>query len=662
MRNNGPVTDREILLPETEMLVSHTDPGGRISFCNHEFVRISGFDGAELTGAPHNIVRHPDMPQQAFRNLWETIKAGKVWEGLVKNRTKSGDFYWVRANVTPVIEAGQLQGFLSIRVKPERAEVERAAAAYARFRAGTAGGLALREGEIVSTSPMARLGRAWRSVTGRLALAGASFAATLGTLDWLGAAGAPVAAQLAVSALGLGLSGTLGWLALALMRASLAELQRCFAMVADGDYHTKIPAPPAAEFHDVVMRLRGMRAKLGYTVQERAESERAAALDRKGAIADMAERIEGSARQAMEAISARTAEMAREADGMAAAVTQVRHGAEGASDGAREALANVQAVAAATEQLAASVREITEQAARAGTATQRAVEQSERSQATIRALSASLGKVEEVVQLIRRIAEQTNLLALNATIEAARAGEAGKGFAVVAGEVKELATQTARSTEEITRHIGEILNGSRAAVAAVDGIGQSIAEICGVSSSIAAAMEQQAAATQEIARNVAGSSAAVGQASSRAQEVQQAAQGAGALAEAVRGGSEQVDREVGAMRGALVELVRTSMADADRRSEPRLAVQQACTVQAGAARHEASLLNVSGHGCLVAGLPGLANGSALTLTVAGWGITAPFRVSGASARGLHLALADGQGAEGWTAQVARLIAGGRQAA
>jgi aerotaxis receptor len=99
MRVNEPITDREIVLPDGEPLVSRTDPAGRIEFANHVFVEVSGFAEQELVGSPHNIVRHPHMPEQAFANLWATIKAGRPWDGLVKNRAKSGDFYWVRANV-----------------------------------------------------------------------------------------------------------------------------------------------------------------------------------------------------------------------------------------------------------------------------------------------------------------------------------------------------------------------------------------------------------------------------------------------------------------------------------------------------------------------------------------------------------------------------------
>src|SRR5215469_12721051 len=140
MRVNEPITDHEIEIPDGEPLVSRTDRGGRIVFANHVFVESSGFSEQELVGEPHNIVRHPHMPKEAFANLWATIKAGRPWDGLVKNRRKNGDFYWVRANVTPVVENGQVTGYTSIRSKPSRAETGAAEQAYSRIRAGAAKG------------------------------------------------------------------------------------------------------------------------------------------------------------------------------------------------------------------------------------------------------------------------------------------------------------------------------------------------------------------------------------------------------------------------------------------------------------------------------------------------------------------------------------------
>ncbi len=111
MRNNGPLTNQEVELEDGDLLVSRTDADGTITFANKKFVEISGYSEEELVGAPHNLVRHPDMPVAAFADLWSTIRAGQPWEGLVKNRTKSGDHYWVRANVTPLIEDGEDIGF-----------------------------------------------------------------------------------------------------------------------------------------------------------------------------------------------------------------------------------------------------------------------------------------------------------------------------------------------------------------------------------------------------------------------------------------------------------------------------------------------------------------------------------------------------------------------
>ena len=131
MRNNGPVTNQEVELGDGDLLVSRTDASGIITFVNQKFIDISGFSEEELVGSPHNVVRHPGMPKEAYADLWTTIKAGKPWEGLVKNRTKSGDHYWVRANVTPLIEDGRISGYISIRSKPARFQVDLAERAYA---------------------------------------------------------------------------------------------------------------------------------------------------------------------------------------------------------------------------------------------------------------------------------------------------------------------------------------------------------------------------------------------------------------------------------------------------------------------------------------------------------------------------------------------------
>jgi len=149
MRSNLPVTQREYELRDGMTIVSRTDLKGRITFINHDFIEASGFAEAELIGQPHNMVRHPDMPEQAFDDLWRTLKAGRPWTGLVKNRCKNGDFYWVVANVTPLLEGSDVVGYLSVRTRPTREQVQASEAAYRRFREGKAEGLTIRDGEVV---------------------------------------------------------------------------------------------------------------------------------------------------------------------------------------------------------------------------------------------------------------------------------------------------------------------------------------------------------------------------------------------------------------------------------------------------------------------------------------------------------------------------------
>ncbi|WP_353192854.1 methyl-accepting chemotaxis protein [Pandoraea pnomenusa] len=148
MRDNQPVTQNEFVIGEHQYLISRTDLKGRITYANPAFVEVSGYTREELLGAPHNIVRHPDMPPEAFGDLWDTIKRGDTWTGLVKNRRKNGDFYWVLATVTPTLDNGAVVGYTSVRVRPAAGATSQAEAIYARFRNGQAGNLRIRGGQV----------------------------------------------------------------------------------------------------------------------------------------------------------------------------------------------------------------------------------------------------------------------------------------------------------------------------------------------------------------------------------------------------------------------------------------------------------------------------------------------------------------------------------
>jgi aerotaxis receptor len=741
MRVNEPITDREIVVPEGEPLVSRTDPAGRIEFANHVFVEVSGFSEQELVGAPHNIVRHPLMPEQAFANLWATIKAGRPWDGLVKNRTKTGDFYWVRANVTPVVKDDKVTGFISIRSRPSRAQVATAEQTYTAIRTGTAKGIALSDGEVVRSGVRAGLGDLWHAMFGRLLAVTIAAVLVILAVGWLGFAGMassndalrhvyerdlvsvnwlrgvldrirdnrnhiaqltialgrgdpseqvlaerepPIRANMAqiaellrnyreteltqeqralaqkfddqyatllrdgiepalafahrgeiaqlnqlfqkqvpplfqaafdtdrdlvekqigigriaytaaneslrwrlivgaISALvGLTVVLALGWALFASVRGCARTLERHLTAITGGDLTADIPRPAAREFRGVTAMLRAMRAHLAFAAWQRAEFERRANEIRRETVEAMARTIEQEAGAAVDLVAERTGVMARDTDAMAACAERVSANSQHVAGAADQAMKNAQIVAAASEELASSIHEVSAQVEHASNVARAAAAKGSVARDTIRSLSEAAARIGAMVRLIADIAAKTNLLALNATIEAARAGEAGKGFAVVAGEVKALASQTAKATEEITQHITGLGSAMGASVAAVEEIGRTLDEVAQVAVSVAAAIEEQTAATQEIARNVVESGAAVQEVTSRIADVSRDAEAAGQQAAHLRNDSGAVATDIAALRGVLVRTVRTATTDADRRLEPRVTVDQRCTVTLGA--------------------------------------------------------------------------------
>ncbi|MYL24652.1 methyl-accepting chemotaxis protein [Vreelandella massiliensis] len=185
MRNNQPVTQREVELNDDDFLVSRTDLKGCLTYANPAFIEISGFEHDELIGSPHNVIRHPDMPPAAFENLWRTIKAGDTWQGLVKNRCKNGDHYWVDASVSPITEGDDVIGYASVRVKASRDAIARAERVYAAMRDGRNAKVYLDKGRIRQRGLVARLSRVRldtirAKLTGMIAVAGILLLATSG--------------------------------------------------------------------------------------------------------------------------------------------------------------------------------------------------------------------------------------------------------------------------------------------------------------------------------------------------------------------------------------------------------------------------------------------------------------------------------------------------
>lgn len=152
MRNNMPITNNEYSLTDKDLIVSKTDLQGNITYINDDFLRISGFSEAELMGQPQNIVRHPDMPEQAFADLWRDLKAGIAWTGFIKNRCKNGDFYWVKANVTPVNDGEKVTGYMSVRELATREEIEQISHHYHLFKQGQQETRQIRHGAVITPS------------------------------------------------------------------------------------------------------------------------------------------------------------------------------------------------------------------------------------------------------------------------------------------------------------------------------------------------------------------------------------------------------------------------------------------------------------------------------------------------------------------------------
>lgn len=442
MRNNQPVTGREFAFPRGKTLISYTNLKGQITHLNVPFIEISGYSKDELIGQPHNIVRHPDMPPEAFRDMWETIKSGRPWSGLVKNRRKDGDHYWVRAYVSPLADG---TGYVSVRVEPNRQEINGAEQLYARMQHDTH--LRLDEGQPVSGGAWARLMRGFSQmrIATRLWILGLT-----GVFGYVFAVLAKLAEIQEQTRIEVAIAGSIfmliqSWIVIGKIRHGLLESKAAAEAIAAGDLTKPLPVPSKDELGDVNAALSVMRNNLHELI--------ASVRDGIVSINQRSEDVSASAHSSL-----KVTEMQSEAaSGMAAAMEQLSVSIDQVSEHANDAYRVskssseqateggkvIQSAATEMEHIATAVNDV------AG---------------TIRGLEEYSAQISSIVNVIREIADQTNLLALNAAIEAARAGEQGRGFAVVADEVRKLAERTATSTKEITGMISKIQDGTKQAV------------------------------------------------------------------------------------------------------------------------------------------------------------------------------------------------------
>ncbi|PWB35691.1 chemotaxis protein [Pseudomonas sp. SDI] len=481
MRLNLPVTAVEQTFAAHQRLISATDTASNITYCNAEFAAMSGFSQAELIGSTHNLVRHPDMPAAVFEQMWRYLKAGQSWMGIVKNRCKNGNFYWVSAYVTPILENGRLTGYESVRVKPSREQIERAEALYTRIREGRA--------------PVPLLRRAGE-LARALALPVLAGVTAVGLNHWQ--PGLP------------GQAATLG----------LFVLVGLWAHNRLGQTLQRIVRDSGETFADPISALAYTDA-LGPTGQLEMiliseEARLKTALTRLSDLATQMTVAASDSSRLSQCTETALLEQRAETDQTAAAMTEMA--------------ASISEVAAHVEHTAGeahTANRLAEQGSEVAGKSREAIQLLARTVSQINQAVANLaGQTQDIMlaaSVIQSIADQTNLLALNAAIEAARAGEQGRGFAVVADEVRALAGKTRQSTEQIQGIIASLRQGADDAVnianlgieeaqqgvaqvleaqQALQGIRAAVERITDMTQQMSAAAHEQSHVAEDVARQI----------------------------------------------------------------------------------------------------------------------------------------------------------------
>lgn len=466
MRNNQPITNREKPIPQGATLVSKTDTKGVITYASKDFSDISEYENSAMIGEPHNMVRHPEMPQAAFADLWERIKNGHPWRGLVKNRAKSGDHYWVEAQVAPLQKKGQLTGFISVRRPPARAEIELAEKLYANLNKQGKGAKLVKEaGFFASLSVKTRLFTLF------------TLAVIAGSFPIIGYfTGIPTLVRIITSASLAAIIIPIGaWIVVSVLRP-IGQASEILKEMCEGDFTQSIDIRDNTETGKLLETVQMMNTNISGLIFQMTETGKDLNSGAK-VLADSSQNL-----------STGIEEISQQSTSISSAANQMNQ--------------NLQVVSSAVEEMSISIGEVATKASEGAKVSKEAAAIAQQTQSLVRELGVGAANIGKVIEIISKIAEQTNMLALNASIEAAGAGEAGKGFAVVASEVKELARQTAASSEDIKRQIQAIQKSTDETIQAIGNINGIIVRVNEGNASIASAVEEQSMTTKEIASNV----------------------------------------------------------------------------------------------------------------------------------------------------------------
>jgi len=482
MKMNLPATDHEINYNSNNILVSTTDLKGALTYVNDDFIKISGFSREELIGKNHNLVRHPSVPPAVFADLWQTLRDGNAWMGVVKNRCKNGDYYWVDAYVTPIFEEENVVGYQSVRVKPEQADVARAETLYKQ----------LTDGKPLRLTPL--LSMSGQIFAGLAAILTAVFA----VLFFIGGLSPTLLGATALPAL------VAAFMVAKLISRPLVRMQATASTVVNNPITQAIYTNETNETGALQLAIRMLQARLRTVVGRITDSAHN--------LNDVALKTSSTMKQATQGImtqQAETDQVSTAMNEMIATVQEVARSAEQAARASHDAKTEADNGHQVMNEIICSINSLAGEV--------------ERAAEVIYGVEKYSNQIGAILQVIKDIAEQTNLLALNAAIEAARAGDQGRGFAVVADEVRTLAQRTQQSTEEIHNMIAQLQSGTKNAVnvmesgreqatisvthAALGGkllstITDSISIINDMNTQIASAAEEQSAVAEEINRNI----------------------------------------------------------------------------------------------------------------------------------------------------------------